>query len=83
MSSLDELEALVDELERRLDADDWDGALPFAVTDEPLTGADLERGRRVMARLKAVEARLDAELGAVRSSLGDVARRRVAAATYQ
>jgi hypothetical protein len=83
MSSLDELEALVDELERRLDGDDWDGALPFAVTDEPLTAGDAGRARILMARLQVVEARLASELGAVRESLDDVARRRVAAASYR
>lgn len=83
MSSLDELDDLLTELERRLDTDQWDGPLPFAVTDEPIGPEEADRARRLMARLRTVESRLGDELAAVRGALDDVALRRVAAHTYR
>lgn len=79
VAAVAELEALLDELERRLDSDAWDDAIGTSrvVPAQPAGGAS-----DALARAAALEARLRAELDATAAALRDLRTRRAAAGRY-
>lgn len=85
-AALAALSAQLDEVERRLEADGWGPEdLPSPVplpVGSSWTAEEWALGRQLLARLQAVTARTEVAMGAVAAELGDLPRRRGAAAAY-
>ena len=83
---LDDYEALLNEVERRLAADDWDLSVPPLLSlPAPLlvpTPAEQARLQHLLARGEGCGQRLAEEMGETRDDLGQLSRRHDAAALY-